>query len=238
MDSKERQMKRLRRLRENGLCVKCSKEMDRKGQLCTECLRRTNEESREMYHWYQDNGICPTCRKNIILGEEKNCLECRARKTNNANKRLQQDDGKLLENKKQCDKNRYKARKERGECVVCGVNNQDPTYAVCKQCRIKRNRKRNDRRKKTIGIELRRCKPLHGICYFCDNPIMPGRTICKVHYEFYRKKAETDESFKKGRAEHLEKIKWHIAPTNKNKEEKGYFYERVKKPQELKKMGE
>ena len=237
MTNNERQQKRLKRLRANRQCVKCAKDLDRAGVICSDCLTNTNEESRKTYHWYQDNGICPNCRKNKILGTEKNCPECRARKTNNANARLNRDNGELLERKKQCDKNRYKARKERGECVVCGKKNQDTTYVTCPACRIKRNRKRNDRRKKTIGIELRRCKPLYGICYFCDNPIMPGRTICETHYNFYKKHSETNENFKKGRAEHLEKIKWHIKPRAKE-ENKGYFYERIKKPQELKKMGE
>lgn len=66
--------------RENGLCPKCGKPLDRKGFYCEECRKKQTTYSRETRELCRQFKICPECRKNKLVGDEKICPECLANK--------------------------------------------------------------------------------------------------------------------------------------------------------------
>lgn len=70
-----------RRRKAAGLCVECGKPLDRIGAYCVKCCKAHTEDSIQQKHWYADNGICPTCRTNKLMGTERHCPECRARES-------------------------------------------------------------------------------------------------------------------------------------------------------------
>lgn len=74
------QMRMYYRRKEAGLCVNCGKPLDIAGVKCSKCRDRTNKDRRELISWYKENGICPICRKNNLFGNEKECIECSAKR--------------------------------------------------------------------------------------------------------------------------------------------------------------
>lgn len=169
------------RRKEQGLCVACGKELDRTGLKCTECLKKSNATDRETYHWMQENRICPCCRKEALFSNEKSCLECRARKTNNNAIRLSRNEQEIRKQIAIRDSNRYQNRKELGLCVACGKENNSK-YAVCKKCRIKRNARRTRKSTNQIGLSIRKERVTKGLCYWCGNPVKKGYKVCEPHY--------------------------------------------------------
>ena len=170
------------RRKEQGLCVACGKELDRAGLKCTECLGKSNKADRNTYHWFQENGICPVCRKYRLMNNEKSCLECRARKTNNNAIRMNRNEQELRKKIAIRDSNKYNERKRLGLCVACGKDN-DSEFAVCNQCRIKRNSKRRVRGNNQIALSKRRERILLGLCYQCGEPVKKGYKLCETHYQ-------------------------------------------------------
>ena len=67
-----------RKRRENGLCPRCGKPMDRNGYLCSKCLEKDREYRRENRKFCRENKICPVCQKEKLFGDEKQCASCRA----------------------------------------------------------------------------------------------------------------------------------------------------------------
>lgn len=56
-----------KRRKDNGLCPRCGKPLDRIGHYCTNCLKKSNEYSREVREWCKQNGICPECKKKQVI---------------------------------------------------------------------------------------------------------------------------------------------------------------------------
>lgn len=170
------------RRKEQGLCVTCGKELDRTGLKCTECLKKSNATDRETYHWMQENRICPHCRKEVLFNDEKSCLECRARKTNNNSIRMKRNEQELRKKIAIRDANRYATRKELGLCVACGKENKSK-YAVCNACRIRRKNKRKANSNNQIGLTERRKRITQGLCYYCGDKVKEGYKLCEKHYQ-------------------------------------------------------
>lgn len=63
----------------NNLCTRCGKPLDRQGALCTACKDKYTAYGRDIYKKLQAVGICPRCGKNLLYGDEKSCIECRAK---------------------------------------------------------------------------------------------------------------------------------------------------------------
>jgi predicted amidophosphoribosyltransferase len=61
------------------LCVLCGKPLDREGVVCTACNSKRTAYGRELYKKLQAVGVCPRCGKNLLYGDEKSCVECRAK---------------------------------------------------------------------------------------------------------------------------------------------------------------
>ena len=63
----------------SNLCVLCGKPLDREGVVCTACNSKRTAYGRELYKKLQAVGVCPRCGKNLLYGDEKSCVECRAK---------------------------------------------------------------------------------------------------------------------------------------------------------------
>lgn len=163
----------------NNLCISCGKPLDREGVNCTECRQKINKEVAETRHWYQDNGICPRCRKNTIEGDEKVCPECNAKNANMTAKRRGENREEYNEKQKIIHRNLYYKRIEQGICTRCGKRKTDYGYKTCGICRAKDAEYKRIKYGKPNRSE--RCE--QGLCYFCDNPVMEGYKVCEKHYQ-------------------------------------------------------
>jgi len=159
------------RRKQAGLCVDCGKSSPLPGKLrCRECADRKNEKARNDYYWYQEQHICPCCRKTKLIGDEKICLECGAKRY--ALGRKQSENGKKREQRI----NRENKRRSQGLCPRCGGTVEDG-YVFCKDCRSvrKKIRLRQYRRKHPI---IRVERPSYGLCFLCGEPLDTDMRIC------------------------------------------------------------
>ena len=60
----------------NKLCRDCGKPLDRNGIRCTQCNDKHNQYNTETRKFYRSMGVCPRCRKESLYGDEKVCIEC------------------------------------------------------------------------------------------------------------------------------------------------------------------
>ena len=175
----------------NGLCIDCGNALDRDGVRCVKCNTKHNKEGKADRKWYRENGICPRCRKNIILGTENVCPECSAYEyeiTMNSRERL----GKEHYNEvhKEWSKRTHHEMIERGICTRCRKRKADYGYKTCGICREKiRNYKRIK-----YGKPDRSERYKHGLCYFCDNPIKDGYKVCEKHYQMNVEKSNSNKA--------------------------------------------
>lgn len=138
-----------------------------------------NKEDRESYLKY---GICPTCKKNSVFGNEKNCPECRARNSNAKYIYVQKNRDKVNAQQRATRKSRYDADIENGICPRCRKNKCEDGKKRCAYCRIKDNEARRRRRLQMVSIP-RNARAENGICYFCNDSIIPGYKVCQKHYD-------------------------------------------------------
>lgn len=112
--------KQYRRRKAAGLCVECGKPLDRIGAYCVKCCKAHTEDSIQQKHWYADNGICPTCRINKLMGTERHCPECRARESEWKLRKRESDRENTNKQHAEWAKTKYAERVEKGLCTRCG----------------------------------------------------------------------------------------------------------------------
>jgi hypothetical protein len=94
----------------------------------------TNET--KIRHYYQNIGRCPRCHgRNKLMGDEKNCPECRA-KLWAYGVDYRQKHPEFVERKRQSDKKRRDYRVANHLCVNCGKPLGDSKYKNCDKCRV------------------------------------------------------------------------------------------------------
>lgn len=159
--------KRYNYCKENGICVRCRKEKASLGKImCESCAKKDNQRTKENREALKGMGICPRCGRNKLWGDEKNCIECRA-------KMYEYN----LTHKTKSTKNYNKIRKENGLCIKCGKKPPVKGKTKCATCAAKeRIRAREYRMRKGVDID-RSERPSYGKCYFCGAQIESGR-IC------------------------------------------------------------
>lgn len=137
------QMRMYYKRKEAGLCIECGKPLNGEKLKCRDCRERINANRKELVRWYQDNGICPECRQNNLMGDERVCPECSAKIYSqriaryNANPeefkardRLEQKKSEQDELKKECVLNVVKLRQMLGIKLVQNAVLKQGTQSV------------------------------------------------------------------------------------------------------------
>lgn len=176
--------------KEQCLCLKCGKSLDREGTYCTECRRIKTQEDADRRKWYQSHGICPRCGKNDLFGDEKVCLECNA-KAYAATMRSRDNLGRSHYNAvhNEWARKEHQKRIVQGICTRCGKRKSDVGYKTCGICRADNREKKRKSDMRPSRIE----RVDKGICYFCDEPVKPGYKVCEKHYNMNLAKLDCDE---------------------------------------------
>lgn len=165
---------------ENNLCVSCHKPVDNGKRMCSSCSEKRRERDQARRRFYLATGICPRCGKNEIIGDEKICLECAAKKAEQDSKR---DSKKIY----RYTKKRRTLLKAQGRCQICGAKLDDARYSSCPSCREKRRKNYADR--KTDCDRDQRI--MEGRCYICGSPdLVDGKRLCRLCYKRSLKRAE------------------------------------------------
>lgn len=132
--------------------------------------------SKEVYHGYIKLGICPSCRQNMLFGDERSCPECKAK-----NYAYQMSVDKEHKNKihREWSKRTHAEMIEKGICTRCRKRKADYGLKTCGICRDKKNRRTLE---KNYGKLDRKDRVKMGICYFCNNPVEKGYKVCEYHH--------------------------------------------------------
>lgn len=163
-----------KRRKENGLCPRCGKKLDREGHYCSECLVKIRKYTSENRKFYRENHICTECGKNNVYGNDKICFECRAKK-NNRRKPL---NDKQKEDAKKRQRDLHAKRIEQGICTRCGKRKAVPNRKKCQICLTKDMEQQRKIRERKGNIKKYRRK--NNLCYHCGNPIDAEKgQLCK-----------------------------------------------------------
>ena len=161
--------------------------------------------NQEMYQWCKAHDICAHCHKNATEPHRTLCADCAARQV----ERNQKLFAALPEAQQQARLNQAAARVsqlkkrriEHGECIRCGKK-VAKGKKHCTECLLKirrRNRARYDaKRVKTDFHE--------GLCNRCNEPALPGKMLCKKHYDIALRNIEKGKHLNQERgttAEHV-----------------------------------
>ena len=132
--------------------------------------------SKEVYHGYIKLGICPSCRQNMLFGDERSCPECKA-----INYAYQMGVDKEHKNKihREWSKKTHAEMIEKGICNRCRKRKADGGFKTCTMCRDKKNRRYLEKNFDKLDRSKRADM---GICYFCDNPVESGYKVCEYHH--------------------------------------------------------
>lgn len=164
----------LERRKANKLCRECGKPLDRDGIRCIECNNKHNLNKTKDRIFYQSIGICPRCRAEKIYGEEKVCIECKHKLT----QEVLATRNKETYNKNHAEWSRktHKLMVEQGICYRCRKRKADFGYKTCGICRTKLREYRREKDYKCRRNE-------QGLCYYCNEPVKQGYKICEKHYQ-------------------------------------------------------
>ena len=120
------------------VCKKCKKVSDRQGYYCSECLEKHNKYQRETGKFMRLIGICPHCRKNEIVGDEKLCVSCSAYYYARNRKILKEETAEhrlvRLERMRKSKKRLYAQHSADGICTRCGKRKAEPLKKKCRIC--------------------------------------------------------------------------------------------------------
>lgn len=174
------------RRKEQHLCLNCGAPLDRNGSLCSTCRDLRNERVREDRKYFKEIGICPRCKKNKILGDEKSCPECQAYSYSLITPKRMENREHYNEIQKEYKRKLYEKRKDQGICTICGGAISDKRYSTCNACREKQAE--NKRRRNSTLFESRDERVKNGICFFCNNHIVDGYKVCQKHLDMCREK--------------------------------------------------
>lgn len=165
--------------KQKGVCWQCGKEKDRDGCYCYSCLEKKRANERETKIFLKNIGICPSCGKNRLCGEEKQCVECRAKGAERSARIRAERGEEYLKEHRQYGRMLYDRRIKNGVCPRCGKVPDDPRYKMCSACRVKKREQSMARN----GQKDRRARTDMGICYFCNLPVKSGYKVCEKHYQ-------------------------------------------------------
>lgn len=179
MTQKERSAKSYRNRKDNGLCPRCGKPLDRKGYYYSECLEKVREYHRQNREFYRENHICSECGKIIVPNGERICPECRAKKQKIRKPLTEDQKTRYREHFRKQQKSLYKERSAAGICTRCGKRKSMPGKKKCGICLSKDAE--IHRRKYMDRPNIKEYRKKNHLCYFCGNPIdIPHKNICSA----------------------------------------------------------
>lgn len=134
--------------------------------------------------------ICPVCNKNGLLGQEKACLECRARDAEYHAKRYEDPEQKkqMIQAVIKTKNKRKEYRRKQGLCIECGRRKPKEGIATCSICRERINRQKRARYQ---GATLRKQWVANGKCYLCGCECETGYKVCREHHQMYIDNAQS-----------------------------------------------
>ena len=187
MTSAEQSYIRYHRLKDAGLCPKCGKERDNPNRVhCTACATKNYEITKADRDWYLEHRICPSCKKQDLLGDEHRCPECRAKTSELSRKyRLAMDREEYNKQMNELNKKAYNRLREQGLCVLCRRKVENPEkHAKCEWCRAK-YRLRHEEKMLQRGEIVSKTKQwqMQGLCYLCGSECYGKYKVCKKHYD-------------------------------------------------------
>lgn len=143
--------------------------------------------NKETYHGYIKLGICPSCRQNMLFGDERSCPECM---TESYARRMGVSKEHKNKIQREWSKKTHAEMIEKGICTRCRKRKADIGFKTCGICR---SRTKAYKRMK-CSKEDRRLRFEKGLCYFCDNPIEPGCKVCEFHHKKNIEYANTEKA--------------------------------------------
>lgn len=156
MTQKEISARHYKTRKQNGLCPRCGKPLDREGHYCSKCVEKQRIYQKETRDFYRKNNICTVCGKVEVPKSEKICPECRAN-INSQRKPLTYEQKKRYgERFKKQQKSLYQKRIEQGICTRCGKRKAEYGRKKCKICLDKNaeiNRIRLEEKKMSYTLE-------------------------------------------------------------------------------------
>lgn len=161
-----------------GLCVSCGKPKEGKYVLCDPCREKKKVYMNETRQWYRQNGICPSCGKGKLHGDEKNCLEC----TTKAYSRMihGRDRERYNETHKEWSRRTHHEFIAKGICTRCRKRKADYGFKTCGICREKIAESKRLRKPAKLSKSER---AEIGLCYFCAEPVIPGYKTCQCCHD-------------------------------------------------------
>lgn len=169
LTQKERSALFYKNRRNNGLCPRCGKKLDRKGHYCSECLKKVSQYNRENKKFYRDNGICPVCRKEKVFGDEKQCISCRQKAYERRKPLTDEQKERYGSHFRKQQNSLYRERAENGICTRCGKRTAEKGKKKCRICLDKDaeiHRKLLYKRNK-----IREYREENNLCYYCGQKV-------------------------------------------------------------------
>ena len=185
LTQKERSAIFYKKRKENGLCPRCGKQLDREGHYCSECNTKHNKYVKETREFLRKQGMCPVCGKEKLFGDEKQCISCR-QKAYDRRKPLTEEQKKRYSVRfNEQRKSLYKERSENGICTRCGKYKAEKGK---KKCRICLDKDAETHRKRTYNKKsTREYRKENHLCYHCGKEIdRETGEICQSCLEIFR----------------------------------------------------
>ncbi len=144
--------------------------------------KKEKEENKLTYLYYKKHHICTCCHRRPARPGRTKCEICAERDARRLRRKRSKEtaaayaEHRKRENAAKCEKRRR--YRQEGRCPICGKPVKPPNI-YCIDCRIKRRRdsqRAAERRKKKHDDNP-------ALCCRCDAPALPGKRLCKKHYE-------------------------------------------------------
>ena len=146
----------------NGLCPRCGNPLDREGFYCSECVEKLNRYQRETRELRRLIGLCPTCGKEKLFGDEKQCITCRQKAHESRTPLTDEQKEKYRKRFSERQKSLREERKAAGICTRCGKRAAAPGRKKCEVC-LEKDAELYRRKSKVNIIEYRR---ENNLCFF------------------------------------------------------------------------
>ena len=185
LTQKERSAISYKKRKENGLCPRCGKLLDREGHYCSECNTKHNEYMRETRAFLRKQGMCPVCGKEKLFGDEKQCISCRQKAYDKRKPLTEEQKNRRNIQFREQQNSVYRERSENGICTRCGKYKAEKGK---KKCRICLDKDAEMHRKRTYNKKsVREYRKENHLCYHCGKEIdRETGEICQSCWERFR----------------------------------------------------